>query len=158
MRGLLSEDMKVVSILDGLGTAAADDRKSEVIDTAGYGRCLIVVKHLALAGTQTMTLQSSDAVTDQDTLDTGSDVAGSSQEIAGTDDNKVNAYEFVPDNRYYQLTVDKTVAESSDEVAFAILYQAKSKPATHGLGTSAVGEGTSAVSAVNLGLATRGTA
>jgi hypothetical protein len=158
--GVLSEDCKFVSILDGLQTVAATDRTSDVIDTAGFGRCLIAVKFLTVhnSATQNIFLQSSDVETNETTLDSGEDVLGSSQVVAGTDDNKIRYIDFIPEKRFYQLNVNKDATNAGDECAFAILYHSKDRPVTHGAGTSTVGEGTAAVVGEDLGLAVQGTA
>lgn len=159
-RGRFSEEVKMVSILDGLQTVANTDRTSEVIDTNGFDGCCIVLKNLTVhnSATQAIRLSSSDAVTDENTLSGGSNVASSAQTVAGTDDNKIKYIDFVPEKRYYQLVVDKDTTNSGDELAIAFLYKAESKPVTHGTGNTVVGEGTAAVAGEWLGVAVQGTA
>lgn len=158
-RGRFTENVKIVPILSALGTAANADRNSEVIDTDGFDACCVVVHHGSVHNSATMDiyLTSSDAVTDENTLNSGANVASSSQTVAGTDDNTVKVIEFVPDKRYYQLVCNKDATNATDECAIAYLYKAAAKPVTHATGTSAVGNGTAAVAVEYLGVATQGT-
>lgn len=151
------EDCKVVPILSYAN--ANSDRTSEVIDTKGYGWTLISVHFAAIndSVTEQIYLASSDAVTDENTLNTGSNVATSAQSIAGTADNKV-FYMWVKNNhRYLQLTVDKDATNPSAESAIAYLMGAKIRPVTQASGNTTVGEGTGAVAGESVGLETQGT-
>lgn len=155
--GKFAEDVKVVPILSYAN--ANSDRTSEVIDTAGYGGCFVVVHFAAVDNsvTEDIYLASSDAVTDENTLSSGANVASSSQTVAGTDDNTVKYIDFIPEKRYYQLTVNKDATNPSAESAIAYLYNTKSRPVTQSTGNTVVGEGTGAVTGESLGLATQGT-
>lgn len=159
-RGRFSEDVKIVPILSGLQTVANTDRTSEVIDTNGFDGVCVVAHFLTIAAgaTQTIRLSSSDVADDQNTLNSGSNVASSAQTVADDDDNTVKYIDFVPEKRYYQLVVDKDATNASDEVAIAYLYKAAEKPVTHGTGNTDIGQGTGAVVGEWLGLATQGTA
>lgn len=156
--GLLSKDAKIVLLASY--ASAATDRNSEVLDTAGFSNVLILVCFAAVhdSVTQDIFLVSSDTATDQDTLSSGSNVANSSQTVVGTTaDNTIQYIDFIPEKRYYLVTVNKDGTNASAELIVAILYNAESRPTTHGLGTSTVGEGTGAVTGENLGLAIQGT-
>lgn len=156
---LLSEDAKIVKILDGLQTAAGTDRTSELIDTAGFDGCLILLINLTVhnSAVQAAFLQSSDVATNETTLSSGADVLNSNIVIAGTDDNKVIGWDFQPGNRYYQVAVNKDGTNAGDELAIVILYHSESRPVTHGAGGTTVGEGTVAVGTIKkLGLAVQG--
>lgn len=159
-RGRFSQEVKIVPILSGLQTVANADRTSEVIDTDGFDGVCVVVHFLTVhdSATQSIRLSSSDAVTDQNTLNDGSNVADSAQTVAGTADNTVKYIDFVPEKRYYQLVVDKDASNAGDECAIAYLYKAASKPVTQASGNTVVGEGTAAVAGEYLGLAIQGTA
>lgn len=155
--GLFSEDVKVVPILSY--ASGTSDRTSEVIDGLGYRRCCIVV-HLAAVAANAVTqiyTKSSDAVTDENTLSSGSNVADSAQSIADTDDNTVKYVDFKFDKRYAQLTVDKDASNACAESAVAYLYGAKKKPVTQAVGNTVVGEGTGAVVGEDLGIDDQGT-
>lgn len=155
-RGNFYENVKIVPILSYV--SAATDRTSEVIDTRGYGRCVIVV-HLAAVHDSSVAnifLQSADAASNETTLTSGADVLGSSQTIAGTDDNKAKYIDFAPDKRFYQLTVNKDATNAVAESGVVLLYQSRVRPVTHATGSSTIGEGTGAVAGENLGVATQG--
>lgn len=157
-RGNFFENIKIVPILSE--ASAATDRTSEVIDTRGYGRVIIVVHLSAVAdaGANNFFLQSADAASNETTLTSGADVLGSSQTILGTDDNKVKYIDFTPDKRFYQLTMNKDATNLCAESAVVFLYQTRvTRPVTHGLGTSTIGEGTATATGENLNVAIQGT-
>jgi hypothetical protein len=154
--GRLSEDCKIVPIAKY--AAANSDRNSEVIDTKGYGGCCILVTHATIASGSVMNiyLTSSDAVTDENTLSSGANVATSNQVVADTDDDTVKYFDFIPEKRYYQMVFDKDASNSAAESAVAILYNAKDRPVTQSTGNTTVGEGVGAVTGEMMGLATQG--
>jgi hypothetical protein len=155
--GRFYEDVKIVPILSYVN--ANSDANSEVIDTAGYGGCCIVVHHGVIndSATANYYLTSSDAVTDENTLSSGANVATSNQAVAGTDDNKVLYFDFIPEKRYYQMVFDKDATNAVSGSAIAYLYNAKARPVTQSTGNTTVGEGTGAVSGEDIGLAIQGT-
>lgn len=155
--GRFYEDVKIVPILSYV--SANSDANSEVIDTAGYGGCCVVVHHAAVhdSATYNIYMTSSDAVTDQNTLSGGANVATSNQLVAGTDDNTVRYIDFIPEKRYYQVVFDKDATNACAESAIAYLYNAKSRPVTQSTGNTTVGEGTGAVAGEFVGLAVQGT-
>jgi len=154
--GVFSEDIKIVPISSYVSGTA--DRNSEVIDTSGYGRCCVVVHFATLAAGSTydISLTNSDVASDENTLTSGSAVAGSSQTVVDDDDNQVFYIDFIPTKRYYQLVHNKDGANAAAESAIAYLYHSKTRPVTQALGTSAIGEGAGAVSGENLGAAIQG--
>jgi hypothetical protein len=155
-RGSLFDNCKIVPILSyASGTA---DRSSEVFDTKGYGRGLIIVHFATIAAGAVTNLfvQTADAASNETTLTSGADLAGSSQTIADDADNTVKYIDFKPTRRFGLLTLNKDATNATAESAVLILYQAKSKPTTHGLGTSTIGEGAGAVVGENLGEAAQG--
>lgn len=156
--GRFYEDCKIVPILTYAN--ANSDRTSEVIDCAGYGGCCVLVHFAAIndSVTEDIYLTSSDAVTDENTLSGGANVATSSQTVDGANaDNDLKYIDFIPEKRYYQLVVNKDASNPSAESAIAILYNAKSRPVTQSTGNTTVGEGTGEVLGEWLGLATQGT-
>lgn len=155
--GVFSEDVKIVPILSY--ASAATDRTSEVIDTKGFGRCVIPV-HFAAIVTNSVCdiyLQNADAASNETTLTSGANVAGSSQTVADDADNKVFYIDFIPTKRFYQLVVNKDATNATAESAVAYLYHSKDRPVTHGAGTSTIGDGTAAVTGEDLGAAIQGT-
>lgn len=157
MRGAICHDMKFVKILNYSNANA--DRTSEVIDTAGFGRCCVLVDFAAIndSVTETLRLTQSDIADDQNTLNSGANVAGSAQTVAGTADETIKFIDFAPTKRYYQLVLDKDATNPSAESAIAILYQPTGgKPVTQAAGSSTVGEGTAAVVGEYIGAAIAG--
>ncbi len=154
--GRFSEDVKIVPIMKY--ASANSDRNSEVIDTKGYGGCCIVVQYATIASGSTYEahLQSSDAASDENTLTTGANVAGSSQTIADTDDDTVKYWDFIPEKRYYMMVCDKDASNSAAESAVAYLYNAKDRPVTQASGNTTIGEGVGAVVGEMYGLGTQG--
>lgn len=148
----LSNGIKVVDVLaSAAGTAT---RTSTVVDAAGFDGVLFVVRFTAIepSAATTITAQHSDAVTDNDTLDTGADIEGSEITVADDDDGKLFVLDVSrPLMRYLQLSVNKDESNESTESALAILYHADAMPTTHGTGDG-VGEGvaSSDVSALTL--------
>lgn len=150
-------DAKVVKILNY--ASANTDRTSGVIDTAGYGQLDVIVSFSAIT-TNAVTniyLAHADAVDDANTLNTGANVATTSQTVADDDDGQVFIIgNVIPTKRYYQLTVNKDATNAVAEEAFAILSNPKEMPVTHGTGTG-TGEGHAAVNYESIGTATSGT-
>jgi hypothetical protein len=157
-RGTLFENCKIIPILSyASGTA---DRSSEVFDTKGFGRGLIIVHFAAIAAgaVTNFFVQTSDVAASETALTSGADLAGSSQTIADDADNTIKYIDFKPTKRYGLLTMNKDATNATAESAILILYQAKNKPTTQALGTSTVGEGAGAVVGEHLGEAIQGTA
>lgn len=154
--GVLAQDAKIVPILTYANANA--DRASEVIDTAGFGRCMIAVHFgdIDASAVTNLYLQHADVADDENTLNSAGNVAGSSQTVAADDDNEIKYIDFIPTKRYLQLNVNKNAANPSAESAVAILYQATDKPVTHAAGGTTVGEGTDIVEGENLGWLTTG--
>lgn len=155
--GTFNENVKIVPILSY--TSGTADRNSEVIDGLGFNRCCVVV-HLAAVAANAVTqiyAKSSDSVTDENTLSSGSNVADSAQSIADTDDNTTKYMDFKFDKRYAQLVVDKDGSNACAESAVAYLYSAKKRPVTQASGNTTVGEGTGAVVGEDLGIDDQGT-
>ena len=141
-----SKDIKIINILKLLTTADSSDLTSEVIDTKGFDSLCVVctIGTMVASSTLAFHLKSSDAVTDEDTLDTGADVLGTLQSFTASDDDKLVFIDMVnldDGKRYYQLVVDKNGSNNTDESAIAFLYNGNANPVTQALGTTAVGEG-----------------
>lgn len=156
-----SKDIKMVPIETPLTGSA--NTTSAVIDTAGYKSfCVVVHTGLINAGSVfSVKLSHSDVADDVNTLNSGSDVAGSSQTVAADDDGQL----FVLDvaeatKRYYQLTQTKSTATSLSG-AVAYLYNpsgsAGGLPVTHATGSGTAG-GRGSVNVELDAVATSGTA
>jgi hypothetical protein len=145
--GNLSQDAKIVPILSY--ASESSDRTSEVIDTKGYRNVLIVMHNAAInnSAAHAYELAHSDAVTNETTLSSGTDIEGTSLAIATDGDDKVQYYDGRPTKRYMQLRVNKDAAQVSAQSAIAYLYNGTGvRPVTQAAGSSTVGEGTGAVS------------
>lgn len=149
--------MKIVPI--AVYTSAGTDRTSEVIDTKGASAVRIIVTHAVIAtgSVMNLTLQHSDAASNETTLTTGADVATSSFTVADDADNQVKYIDFCPSKRYYQLTFNKDGTNAAAESAIALLRM-KNRPITHAAGTSTIGDGAAAVTGETIGMAVSGTA
>lgn len=153
----LPRDAKIVPIAAyASGTA---DRNSEVIDTLGYQKACVIVTHAAVhdSATYDIYLTNADAASDQDTLTSGSAVAGSSQTVAAADDNTLKFFDFIPTKRYYQVVFNKDATNACAESALVVLYDARVAPVTQAAGSSVIGEGVAAVTGEYLGAAIQGT-
>lgn len=142
---LACHDMKVVPI--ATYASANTDRTSDVIDTAGFSHCLIVVHFgtIATGAVTTMKLQHADAATNETTLTSGADIEGSLQTIADDDDNQAKFWDVRPTKRFLQVAMDKDATNATAESMIAILYGSGNRPTTQAGGTSAVGDGTGLV-------------
>lgn len=150
-------EQKFVKILNY--ASANSDRTSGLIDTAGYDMFDVIVSFSAIT-TNAVTniyLQHSDVADDANTLNTGANVANTSQTVADDDDGQVFIIGgVVPTKRYYQLVVNKDATNAVAEEAFAVLSRAAVTPVTHGDG-SGVGDGHAAVNYEFIGTAVTGT-
>jgi len=155
--GLLSQDAKIVNIYAyASGTATAT---SDVIDTVGYrGLCVVIINAAVHDSAVTVfKLSHSDTATNETTLASGADIAGTSQACSIVD-NTVQYIDGHPAKRFVQLTITKDATNASAHTAVAILYNGKSRPTIHGLGTATVGEGVAATAGETAGSWTTGTA
>ncbi len=154
---LLTKDTKTFPIASY--ASAATDRTSEVIDTLGYKNCRVIVGHVVVhdSATYDIYLQHADAASDETTLTSGADVAGSSQTVGASDDNKLRIIEFEPTKRYYQVFFNKDGTNACSEYAICELYNGKSRPVALAGGTSTIGDGTATVVVEYLGAAASGT-
>jgi len=137
---------------------ANSDRNSEVIDMLGYDRCCIVVHYGGIVTNFVgqLYLAHSDAVTDENTLSSGANVASSAIAIADSNDNEVRYLDFGASKRYYQLTMDKDATNACAESVVAYLYNPKAQPITTGAGNTVVGSGTDVVAGEVIALAATG--
>lgn len=140
MKEFGKEVRKVPILTYASGTA---DRVSSVIDTKGFDAVGIAVHFgtIAAGAVTDIYLQEADAASDSTTLTSGADLAGTSQTIAATDDNKLKWIDVVrPLKRYLQLVVNKDATNACAESAVAYLYRADSSvPVTDAEGTGTSG-------------------
>lgn len=94
-------------------------------DMQGYSGCLFLCKMGAIDATGVVTVAIHQAATDID----GVEVVGSKITLADTDDNALLALSiFNPDDRYVQIQIARTVANSVIEYAVCMGYNASSLP------------------------------
>lgn len=119
------DDFKIV---DAANYASGSSSRDGIdIDTRGYSGCCIIVKFATIASTAVTSIKAQHG----DTTGAGyADIAGTSQTIADTDDDKVFFIDIKkPQKRYVRLVVSKATAAAA-ESAVAVLYGAASKPVT----------------------------
>lgn len=127
MQNANNESAIVISNTAAAGTSTVT---SSAIDMAGYEGCKIYVKFGAIvsgAATSIKAQQSSD----DGGSDAYADLAGTSQTVADTDDNKVFIIDIVrPQERYLKAIVSRATQNSTVESIVAVRYGAKKLPAT----------------------------
>lgn len=124
-----SKHEKVIRVLNGV-VAGTSDQTSSAIDTAGYDGVKIVTALGAItAGAVTsVKLQQS---SDDGSADDYSDILGSGQSFADTDDNKVAVHDvFRPQKRYLKVVVDRGTQNAVIDSIVATLYAARKLPTT----------------------------
>jgi hypothetical protein len=154
----LPTDVKFVPCITPVA-GTADDAGS-VVDTKGFNRGCFVVHFGAIAAgaVTSIKVQQADAASNGTTLTSGADIEGSAQTVAADDDGNVFYYDFIPSERYVQLTIGKDGANSVLGGAICYLYnQSGQAPVTHGLGTG-TGEGSGSVTGEIDTVVTEGTA
>lgn len=118
------DDFKIV---DAANYASGSSSRDGIdIDTRGYSGCCIIVKFATIASTAVTSIKAQHG----DTTGGYADIAGTSQTIADSDDDKVFFIDIKkPQKRYVRLVVSKATAAAA-ESAVAVLYGAASKPVT----------------------------
>lgn len=130
----LSKNAKIQSILDH--AEGATDRTSSAIDMAGFDSVLIVVKFGDIAAGATTSIKAQQS-SDDGATDGYSDLAGTGQSVGAGDDNEIFFIDIHrPEKRYLKLVVDKDTSNNTEEMAWAILYNAKDKPVTQPSGVN----------------------
>jgi hypothetical protein len=118
------------------GAAGTTLITSGAVDTAGFGGCCFIVPLGALVTNAVTSLKvqqsSDDAATDDYT-----DVTGTAQTIADTDDDKLKYVDVVrPGKRYLKLLVSRGTQNATIGGIVAVLYNSRSRPVTHGTGVA----------------------
>lgn len=127
MQGFISDYVKLTPALAyASGTA---DREGAILDMAGYDGVLMVVHWSAIHNSATLSIKA------QQGAEVGggdmADLAGTSQTIAGTYDDKVSFIDvYQPRERYVRLYVDKDTSNAVAESAMYYQYKARTQPVT----------------------------
>lgn len=125
----LSNYVKTVRVMNGVA-AGTTDQTSSAIDTLGFAGVRVLVAFGAITGgavTSIYLQQSSDDAA----TDAYSDIAGTSQTVADTDDNKVFISEvWKPGKRYLKCVVDRGTQNAVIDGVWAELYGAANEVAT----------------------------
>jgi hypothetical protein len=132
---LLSDDVKIVQAVTlTAGAAGTTVINGTAIDTAGFDGVLFVVQFGAIVATAVTSIKAQ-----QDTvaaMSGAADIAGTSQTVADTDDDKVFYIDLRrPLEQFVRLVVSRATAAVTCS-AMAYLYRARSKPVTHGAGVA----------------------
>lgn len=132
MSGFLSDDTKIVDVLDH--AEGNSDRTSSSVDCQGFDSALFVVKFgdIAAGATTSIKLQQS---SDDGSSDSFADIKGSAQSVAADDDNQI-FYVDVQNvgEQFLKLVVDKDASNNTEEMAWALLYDAGNRPTSHPTG------------------------
>lgn len=134
---MLCDDVKVViAVTTTAGAAGLTAITSAAVDTAGFRGCCFLVPLGAIVGGAVTSLKvqqsDDDAVTDD-----YSDVAGTAQTIADTDDDKLKYVDvYAPTKRYLKLVISRGTQNATVGSVLALLYRARSKPVTQPTGVA----------------------
>lgn len=134
----LSKNVKIVQASTvTAGAAGTSDITTAIIDMQGFEGVQFIVPFGAIvSGAATsIKVQQGQAANMSD----AADLAGTAQTIADTDDDKTFYTDiYRPGERYIQLVVDRGTQNATVGAIIALLYEAKTRPVTHG--TSVSGE------------------
>ena len=122
-------DVKSIRVSNAVA-AGTTDVETTVVDRQGFAG----VSFEALFGTLTDTAVTGIKVQQGDASDLSdaSDLAGSAQAIAASDDNKVLLTDvYKPTKRYVRLVVTRATANAVIDGVMAHLYEPMNKPVTH---------------------------
>ena len=116
------------------GAAGTADITTTAIDTAGFDGCVFIVPLGALVAGAVTSIKVQQCDTSGGSY---SDLTGSAQTIADTDDDKLVYVDvFRPREQYLKLVVDRGTSNATVGGVQAILYSAGSCPVTHGTNVS----------------------
>ena len=123
-----SSDLKVSTALDyATGTAA---REGAGLDMSLFQGVMMIVKVIAVGAGATYTIKAQQSDDDAAT-DAYSDLEGTSQTIADSDDDQIFIIDLVkPIKRYVRLYVSKDGANTCSEAAVYVQYDARELPVT----------------------------
>jgi len=127
MQGFISDTIKLTPALAyASGTA---DREGATLDMQGYDGVLMVVHWSAIHNDATLKVKAQQGALSNAT--DMADLAGTSQTIAGTYDDKVTYIDvYQPRERYVRLVVDKDTSNAVAESAMYYQYKAQFQPVT----------------------------
>lgn len=130
---ILSHDCKIVQVATvTAGAAGSAVINGAGVDMAGFDAVCFVIPFGAIVtgGLQSIKAQQSD---DDGSADAYSDLEGTNQTIADTDDDKTRYIDIVlPTKRYVRPVVSRATQNSTIGGITAIFYRAKNKPISHG--------------------------
>jgi hypothetical protein len=130
-----STDCKIV--IASTTTACASgtsDVTSDAIDTAGFEGCTFIVPMGAITSTAVTSIKVQQCDTSGGSY---SDLTGTAQTIADTDDDKLfYATVIRPREQYLKLVLDRGTAAATAGGIIAVLWGAANKPTTHGTNVS----------------------
>ena len=123
-----SSDLKVSTALDyATGTAA---REGAGLDMSLFQGVMMIVKVIAVGAGATYTIKAQQS-DDDGSADAYSDLEGTSQTIADSDDDQIFIIDLVkPIKRYVRLYVSKDGANTCSEAAVYVQYDARELPVT----------------------------
>ena len=112
------------------GAAGTSAITSSAVDTAGFDGCLFIVP----LGTIVASAVTSIKVQQCDTSGGSyADLTGTNQTIADTDDDKLLYVDvFRPREQFLKLVVSRATQNATIGGIIAVLYNARSRPVTHG--------------------------
>jgi hypothetical protein len=120
----LSSQILVVRLSNGV-VAGTSEIDSSTLDTAGYDGAVIVTAFGAITAGSVVAVKLQDGATTSPTTD----VLGSSQAVADTDDNKQVLHDiYRPRNRYLRVVVTRTSQNAVLDGIWAILYRGRKEP------------------------------
>lgn len=135
--GFLTDHAKPCQIVTATaGAAGATDITSTAVDMAGYDGCLFIVPFGAIVSGATTSIklqQSSDDAADDDYTD----LAGTGQTVADTDDNTTFLIDVRrPEKRYLKLIVSRAAQNATVGGVVAIPYGKNSRAGVLSSGTA----------------------
>ena len=141
----LSELVKISSaVTPTAGAAATTDIEGTALDMSGFDSVLILVRMGAITTNAVTSIKAQHG--DISTLSDAADIAGTSQTIADSDDEKTFYIDLKNVTKpYVRLYVDRGTQNAVVSSAHYIQYNARSLPVSHGSNVS----GESFVSAVS---------
>ena len=142
MKGYLTENGKIsIASTTTAGAAGTSAITSSAIDMAGYDGCLFIVPIGTIVSGAVTSLKAQQS-SDDGSSDDYSDIAGTSQTIADTDDDKLFYVDILyPQKRYLKLVVSRATQNATIGGIQAIQYR-KNSVSGSGItqGTNVAGE------------------
>lgn len=135
---MFGDDCKIViATTTTLGAAAATAITSSAIDTLGFSECTFIVPLGTIVSGAVTSLKLQQSGDSGGSPDDFSDILGSSQTIADTDDDKLVYSTIVrPQKRYLKCVVSRGTQNATIGGIIAILSGARTRPVTQGSNVS----------------------